>query len=72
MQEVRRCVRYWSSSGQRRSRRPPSSLRSPTAPTAAQKDIAQVAGSSPQFSTLVSLLKKAGLVGALKKGNYTV
>ena len=42
------------------------------APTAAQKDIAQVAASSPQFSTLVSLLKKAGLVGALKKGNYTV
>ena len=41
------------------------------APTAAQKDIAQVAASSPQFSTLVSLLKKAGLVGALKKG-YTV
>ena len=32
----------------------------------------QVAASSPQFSTLVSLLKRAGLVGALKKGNYTV
>ena len=38
----------------------------------AQKDIAQVAASSPQFSTLVSLLKKAGLVGALKQGTYTV
>ena len=37
-----------------------------------QKDIAQVAASSPQFTTLVSLLKKAGLVGALKKGSYTV
>jgi uncharacterized surface protein with fasciclin (FAS1) repeats len=37
-----------------------------------QKDITQVAASSPQFSTLVSLLKRAGLVGALKKGNYTV
>src|SRR6187431_1600457 len=40
--------------------------------TAANKDIAQVAASSPQFTTLVSLLKKAGLVGALKKGSYTV
>jgi uncharacterized surface protein with fasciclin (FAS1) repeats len=37
-----------------------------------KQDIAQIAASSPQFSTLVSLLKKAGLVGALKKGNYTV
>ena len=37
-----------------------------------QKDIAQVAASSPQFTTLVSLLKKAGLVGALKQGSYTV
>jgi len=41
------------------------------APTQKQ-DITQVAASSPQFSTLVSLLKKAGLVGALKKGDYTV
>ena len=40
--------------------------------TSADKDIAQVAASSPQFSTLVSLLKKAGLVGALEKGTYTV
>ena len=45
---------------------------SAASPTAAQKDIAQVAASSPQFSTLVSLLKKAGLVGALKQGTYTV
>lgn len=37
-----------------------------------QKDITQVAASSKQFTTLVSLLKQAGLVGALKKGNYTV
>jgi uncharacterized surface protein with fasciclin (FAS1) repeats len=37
-----------------------------------QKDIAQVAASSPQFSTLVSLLKKAGLAGALSQGTYTV
>ena len=41
-------------------------------PAAGQKDIAQVAASSPQFTTLVSLLKKAGLVGALEKGTYTV
>ena len=40
--------------------------------TPAQKAIPQVASSSPQFSTLVSLLKKAGLVGALEKGTYTV
>ena len=43
---------------------------SPAAP--AEKNIPQVAASSPQFSTLVSLLKKAGLVGALGKGTYTV
>jgi uncharacterized surface protein with fasciclin (FAS1) repeats len=42
------------------------------APAQPKQDLAQVAASSPQFSTLVSLLKKAGLVGALKKGNYTV
>ena len=38
----------------------------------AQKDITQVAASSPQFTTLVALLQKAGLAGALKKGSYTV
>jgi uncharacterized surface protein with fasciclin (FAS1) repeats len=37
-----------------------------------QKDLAQVAAASPQFSTLVSLLKKAGLVRSLKQGTYTV
>jgi uncharacterized surface protein with fasciclin (FAS1) repeats len=39
---------------------------------APERDITQVASSSPQFSTLVSLLKKAGLAGALKQGKYTV
>ena len=42
------------------------------ASTASNPTIPQVASSSPQFSTLVSLLKKAGLVGALNKGTYTV
>ena len=42
------------------------------APAAPQKDISQVAAAAPQFSTLVSLLKKAGLVGALKGDTYTV
>ena len=37
-----------------------------------RQDITQVAASSPQFTTLVSLLKKAGLVGALKQGSFTV
>jgi len=34
--------------------------------------IVQVAASNPQFSTLVSLVKKAGLAGALSKGSLTV
>jgi uncharacterized surface protein with fasciclin (FAS1) repeats len=42
------------------------------APAPPKQDLTQVAASSPQFSTLVSLLKKAGLVGALNKGSYTV
>lgn len=37
-----------------------------------KQNIAAVASSSKQFSTLVSLLKQAGLVGALQKGNFTV
>jgi uncharacterized surface protein with fasciclin (FAS1) repeats len=41
-------------------------------PAASNQTIPQIAASSPQFSTLVSLLKKAGLVGALNKGSYTV
>ncbi len=42
------------------------------APSASKENITQIASSSPQFSTLASLLKKAGLVGALTSGNYTV
>ncbi len=36
------------------------------------KNIVQVAASDRQFSTLVSLVKKAGLAGALSKGSLTV
>jgi uncharacterized surface protein with fasciclin (FAS1) repeats len=36
------------------------------------KDIVATAQSAGTFGTLTSLLKKAGLVGALKKGSYTV
>jgi len=44
-----------------------------SAAPSAKKDIAQVAATSPQFSTLVSLLGKAGLAGELKKkGPFTV
>jgi uncharacterized surface protein with fasciclin (FAS1) repeats len=35
------------------------------------KNIVQVAASNPQFSTLVALVKKAGLAGALSKGKGT-
>jgi uncharacterized surface protein with fasciclin (FAS1) repeats len=43
------------------------------APSAGQATITQTAASSPQFSTLVSLLKKAGLAGTLNKpGAVTV
>lgn len=37
----------------------------PAASIAQSSNIVQVAASNPQFSTLVSLVKKAGLVGAL-------
>ena len=40
--------------------------------TSAPGTIVQVAASNPQFSTLVSLVKKAGLAGALSKGSLTV
>jgi len=41
--------------------------------TAPSKNIVETAASAPQFSTLVSLVKKAGLVGVLSgKTNYTV
>src|SRR6185369_18031516 len=37
------------------------------------KNIVETAAAAPQFSTLVSLVKKAGLVGVLSgKTNYTV
>ncbi|MGE0027667.1 MAG: fasciclin domain-containing protein [Thermoleophilia bacterium] len=43
------------------------------APSAKQPDIVQLAASNPKFSTLVSLVKKAGLAGALSgKGPLTV
>ena len=46
----------------------------PASATAApNKDIVETAADAPQFSTLVSLVKKAGLVGVLSgKTNYTV
>ena len=39
---------------------------------AKDKTIVQVAASNPQFSTLVALVKKAGLAGALSKSTLTV
>jgi uncharacterized surface protein with fasciclin (FAS1) repeats len=44
-----------------------------TAAAAPSKNIVETAAGAPQFSTLVSLVKKAGLVGVLSgKTNYTV
>ena len=44
-----------------------------SATAAPKKDIVETAAGAPQFSTLVSLVKKAGLVGTLSgKTNYTV
>ena len=40
--------------------------------SAASKNIVQVAAGNPQFSTLVKLVKQAGLAGTLSKGTYTV
>jgi uncharacterized surface protein with fasciclin (FAS1) repeats len=37
-----------------------------------RQNVVQVAASNPQFSTLVALVKKAGLAGALSKGSLTV
>jgi len=45
---------------------------SPKRTGANDKNIVQVAASNPQFSTLVALVKKAGLAGALSKGSLTV
>jgi uncharacterized surface protein with fasciclin (FAS1) repeats len=48
----------------------PATAASAAAPS---KDIVETAAGAPQFSTLVSLVKKAGLVGVLSgKTNYTV
>ncbi len=48
----------------------------PSAPKAPEVkrtlDIVDTAASDPQFSTLVGLIKDAGLVDALKKGEFTV
>jgi uncharacterized surface protein with fasciclin (FAS1) repeats len=41
-------------------------------PAASSGTIVQVAAATPQLSTLVSLVKKAGLAGALSKGSLTV
>jgi uncharacterized surface protein with fasciclin (FAS1) repeats len=44
-----------------------------SASAAPSKNIVETAAGAPQFSTLVSLVKKAGLVGVLSgKANYTV
>jgi uncharacterized surface protein with fasciclin (FAS1) repeats len=44
----------------------------PPADAAASKTIVGVAAGDPQFSTLVKLVKSAGLAGTLSKGSYTV
>lgn len=44
----------------------------PTASAAASKNIVQVAASNPRLSTLVSLVKQAGLAETLSSGKYTV
>lgn len=44
----------------------------PTRSDMSSKNIVQVAAASPQFSTLVALVKKAGLAGALSTGSLTV
>lgn len=42
------------------------------ATAASQKTIVQTAAGAGQFKTLVALVKKAGLAGALSSGSYTV
>jgi uncharacterized surface protein with fasciclin (FAS1) repeats len=44
----------------------------PAAQAAASRTIVGVAASDPQFSTLVRLVKSAGLATTLSKGSYTV
>jgi uncharacterized surface protein with fasciclin (FAS1) repeats len=46
--------------------------KAPAADAAASKTIVGVAASDPQFSTLVKLVKSAGLASTLSKGSYTV
>ncbi len=51
----------------------PAAPSAPKAPEAKKTlDIVDTAASDPQFSTLVGLIKDAGLVDALKKGEFTV
>ena len=49
-----------------------SAAASPPAAGSGTKTIVGVAASDPQFSTLVKLVKSAGLAGTLSKGSYTV
>ncbi|HEY6761127.1 MAG TPA: fasciclin domain-containing protein [Baekduia sp.] len=44
----------------------------PPAQAAASRTIVGVAAGDPRFSTLVKLVKSAGLAGTLSKGSYTV
>lgn len=51
----------------------PATAQHSSSPAKPKQNIVQVASSNPQFSTLVSLIKDAGLVGALSgKGPFTV
>lgn len=49
-----------------------SAAAAPPAAGSTTKTIVGVAASDPQFSTLVKLVKSAGLAGTLSKGSYTV
>ncbi|HET6509145.1 MAG TPA: fasciclin domain-containing protein [Baekduia sp.] len=49
-----------------------SAATAPAAHPAATKTIVGVAASDPRFSTLVKLVKSAGLTATLSKGSYTV
>jgi uncharacterized surface protein with fasciclin (FAS1) repeats len=50
----------------------PATAAAPSARGAQSKTIVGVAAGDPQFSTLVKLVKSAGLAGTLSKGSYTV
>ena len=47
-------------------------LLAPAAAPAQSKSIVDIAAGNPKFSTLVSLVKKAGLVDTLSSGEFTV